>query len=309
MDAFDPVSLRLFVAICEEQSFTDAAFRENLTVSAVSKRLLMLEQQVGVPLLERGRGGIQLTAAGEALLPAARGLLQSMAQIRANLSGYAHRERDHVRVSCTPSAIISFAPQDIAEFLSANPRVNVKLDEHMAADVVRRVREGHADLGITWDQVGTGDLETVPYRMDRMVLVVYPGHPLAARSRVRFSDVLPYDCVTVYASSVAQHMQQRAAIAEGRALKSSVCVRTYEGACHVVAARLGIALVPLGACRTVLGALKLVVIPLDDEWAQRRFVVCMRDRAGLTVSTRLLLESLTRHEHQGSAGLDGLTAT
>jgi DNA-binding transcriptional LysR family regulator len=301
MDAFDPVSLRLFVAICEEQSFTDAAFRENLTVSAVSKRLLMLEQQVGVPLLERGRGGIQLTAAGEALLPAARGLLQSMAQIRANLSAYAHRERDHVRVSCTPSAITSFAPRDIADFLSAHPRVNVKLDEHMAADVVRRVREGHADLGITWDQVGTGELETVPYRVDRMVLVAHPGHPLAGRERVRFSDVLPYDCVTVSASSVAQHMQQRAAIAEGRALKSSVCVRTYEGACHVVAARLAIALVPLGACRTLMDALQLRAIALDDEWAHRRFVICLRDRAGLTVSTQLLLESLARHWNDGLA--------
>ena len=137
MDAFDPVSLRLFVAICEEQSLTDAAFRENLTVSAVSKRLLLLEQQVGAALVERGRGGVQLTAAGEALLPAARGLLESMARIRANLSGYAHRERDHVRVACTPTAVTSFAPRDIADFLATHPRVNVKLDEHMATEVVR----------------------------------------------------------------------------------------------------------------------------------------------------------------------------
>jgi DNA-binding transcriptional LysR family regulator len=294
MDAFDPVSLRLFVAICEEQSLTDAAFRENLTVSAVSKRLLLLEQQVGAVLVERGRGGVQLTSAGEALLPAARGLLQSMARIRANLSGYAYRERDHVRVACTPTAVSSFAPRDIADFLAMNPRVNVKLDEHMATEVVRRVQDGHADLGITWDKVGTGALEVVPYRLDHVVLVTHQEHPLARKDRVRFSEVLPFDCVTVSAASVAQHLQQRAAIAEGRALKSSVCVRTYEGACHVVAAKLGIALVPDGACRSLIDALGLASVRLDEEWAVRRFVLCMRDRAGLTVSALQLLESLTR---------------
>jgi len=297
MDAFDPVSLRLFVAICEEQSLTEAAFRESLTVSAVSKRLLLLEQQIGAPLLARGRGGVQLTAAGEALLPAARGLLQSMARIRANLSGYAHRSRDHVRVVCTPTAVTSFAPQDIADFVAKHPGVNVKLDEQVAKDVVRRVEEGHADLGITWDKVGTGALETVPYRVDRMVLVMHKEHELAQRDRVRFSDILPYDCVTVYAASVAQHLQQRAAIAEGRALKSSVCVRTYEGACHIVAAKLGIALVPDVATRCLIDALRLVSIPLEEEWALRRLVVCMRDRAGLTLSARLLLESLAVHGH------------
>jgi DNA-binding transcriptional LysR family regulator len=127
-----------------------------------------------------------------------------------------------------------------------------------------------------------------------MVLVTHQDHPLARSERVRFSEVLPFDCVTVSAASVAQHLQQRAAIAEGRALKSSVCVRTYEGACHVVAAKLGIALVPDGACRSLIDALGLASIPLDEEWALRRFVLCMRDRAGLTVSALQLLESLTR---------------
>jgi DNA-binding transcriptional LysR family regulator len=236
-----------------------------------------------------------LTAAGEALLPAARGLLQSMARIRANLSGYAQRSRDHVRVVCMPTAMTSFVPKDIADFVARHPGVNVKLDEHMAKDVVRRVEEGHADLGITWDKVGTGALETVPYRVDRMVLLVHRDHELAHRDHVRFSDILAYDCVTVYAASVAQHLQQRAAIAEGRALKSSVCVRTYEGACHIVAAKLGIALAPDVATRPLVDALQLASVPLDEEWAVRRLVVCMRDRAGLTLSARQLLESLAAH--------------
>jgi DNA-binding transcriptional LysR family regulator len=295
MDGFDPVSLRLFVAICEAQSLTEAAEREHLTVSAVSKRLLLLEEQIGTPLVERGRGGVQLTAAGEALLPAARGLLQSMARIRANLSEYAHQSRDHVRLSCTPSAISSYVPGDIAAFLAAHPSVYVKLDERMATEVAQRVHEGQADLGIVWDRTGTGSLETVPYRTDRLVVICHAGHPLAERQSVRFTDTLPFNGVTVDAASIAQHLQQRAAIADGRALRSSVCVRTYDGACRIVAANLAIAIVPYRATHSLIAALGLVSIELAEEWALRRFVVCMRDRFGLTASARRLLESLASH--------------
>jgi DNA-binding transcriptional LysR family regulator len=295
MDAFDPVSLRLFVAICEEHSLTEAAEREHLTVSAVSKRLLVLEDQIGTALVARGRGGVQLTAAGEALLPAARGLLQSMARIRANLSEYAHQSRDHVRLSCTPSALTSFMPGDIAQFVSAHPLVYVKLDERMASDVAHRVHEGHADLGVVWDRTGTGALETVPYRQDRLVVIAHRSHPLAERPSVRFTDTLACNFVTVDAASVAQHLQQRAAIAEGRALKSSVCVRTYDGACRIVAANLGIAIVPYRATQTLITALGLASIELAEDWALRRFVVCLRDRFSLTASARRLLDSLASH--------------
>jgi DNA-binding transcriptional LysR family regulator len=295
MDAFDPVSLRLFVAICEEQSLTEAAEREHLTVSAVSKRLLLLEEQVGASLVARGRGGVQLTAAGEALLPAARGLLQSMARIRAHLSEYAHQSRGHVRLSCTPSALTSFVPDDIAQFLAQHPSVHVKLDERMAKDVAHCVHEGHADLGIVWDRSGTGSLETVPYRMDRLIVITHPSHPLAGRADVRFIDTLPYNSVTVDAASTLQHLQQRAAIAEGRALNSSVCVKTYDGACRIVAANLAIAIVPHRATQSLVAALGLVSIELAEDWALRRFVVCMRDRFSLTLSARHLLEALASH--------------
>jgi len=292
MEAFDPVSLRLFVAICEEESLSEAADRESLTVSAVSKRLQMLEEQIGASLLERGRGGVQLTAAGEALLPAARGLLQSMARVRANLSAYASQSRDNVRLACTPSAVTSFVPRDLAAFLALHPTVHVKLDERMGTDVVHRVEEGHADLGIVWDRSGTGQLQTVPYRVDRLVLVTHRSHPLAAREQVRLTDVLSYDCVTVVAGSVAQHLQQRAAIAAGRALRSSICVRTYDGACHMVAANLGIAIVPDWCSHTLIEAHALATIPLLEDWAERQFVVCMRDRAELTMAARRLLDLL-----------------
>jgi DNA-binding transcriptional LysR family regulator len=74
----DFVSLRLFVAVCEEASIAHAAERESIVASAVSKRIADLEESIGTPLLLRHRSGVTPTPAGEALLQHARALLRSV---------------------------------------------------------------------------------------------------------------------------------------------------------------------------------------------------------------------------------------
>lgn len=71
----DPVSLRLFVAVCEERNIARAAAREAIVASAVSKRIAALEGDFGTPLLVRGRRGIEPTPAGELLLRQGRELI------------------------------------------------------------------------------------------------------------------------------------------------------------------------------------------------------------------------------------------
>ncbi|HSV77747.1 MAG TPA: LysR family transcriptional regulator [Ramlibacter sp.] len=292
MQYLDPLSLRLFIAICEQQSLTEAAEREHLTVSAVSKRLTALEEQIGSPLLERGRGGVLLTPAGEALLPAARGLLQSMARIQANLSEYAQSVPGNVRVAATLSALTCSLPGDIAAFVARQPHVRVNLEERIGREIVDSVEEGRADLGVCWDLTGTKRLQTVPYRVDHLVVIVHPEHELARRTRVSFVDTLPYERVMVDAGSIGLHLQQRLAIAEGKALKTSVHVRTYETACHIVAANFGIAIVPKEATRTLVKGMGLKAVGLSDDWARRRLVLCVRDHSELSMPARLLLEAL-----------------
>ena len=301
MKHFDPLSLRLFVAICEERSLSEAADRENLTTSAVSKRLAALEEQIGASLLDRSRRGVKLTAAGEALLPAARGLLQSMSHIQAQLSEYAGDVRGHVRVAATLSAVASFLPEDIATFARRHPTVQVSLDERWSPEVVRAVEDGSADLGVIWDAIGVSKLQTVPYRADRLVVVVHKDHELAQRKRVSFADTLPYERVAIKGGSIVQLTQHRLAIAGGAALKYHVQVGTYDAACRIAAANLALAIVPREASRPLIKGLGLKAITLTDEWAARRFMICMRERSQLTAPARLLLDMLSAQWFDGDA--------
>ncbi len=297
MKHFDPVSLRLFVAVCEEQSLVLAADRECIVASAVSKRLAALELQVGTNLIERGRRSFELTDAGKTLLISAREILQAMARLHAELSEFSDGVKGHVRVAASMSAIAEFLPEDIAAFIKRYDTVRVSLDEKLSPDVVRCVEEGRADLGICWNAVAMRRLQTVPYRADHLVLVVHRDHELAKAKTVSFAQTLHFEHVAIQQGSIVQLTQQRRAMAEGEQLKYRVQVTTFDAACRIVAANLAVAIVPKEASRPFVKAFSLKAIPLEDQWARRQFVVCMQDRASLPVPARLLVDALAAEWH------------
>lgn len=95
---FDPVTLRLFVAVCEERNIARAAARDSLVASAVSKRIAAIEREIGTALLVRGRRGIEPTAAGEVLLRQARDVLGAMERMHVEISEFATGVQGSVRV-------------------------------------------------------------------------------------------------------------------------------------------------------------------------------------------------------------------
>jgi DNA-binding transcriptional LysR family regulator len=173
--------------------------------------------------------------------------------------------------------------------------VQVALDERqLSLDVVRSVEDGSSDLGIYWgDALSNSKMQTVPYRSDRLVVVVHNSHELARRKRVSFAETLPYERVAIKGRSFVQLIQQRMAIANGTALKYHIQVGTFDAACRIAAANLALAIVPVEASKQLIKAFGLRVIPLTDEWAVRHFVICVRDRTALKVPARLLLDSLS----------------
>ena len=177
----------------------------------------------------------------------------------------------------------------------------MSLDERSGVDVVRSVEEGRADLGVCWEATGTRRLQTFPYRADHLVVLAHKDHELARRKRVSFADTLQYERVAIQGGSIVQLTQQRLAIAEGEALKDYVQVRTYDAACRIVAANLALAIVPKEPCLPLVKGLRLRAIPLSDEWALRRFVVCVRDRSELNAPCRMLLEALESEWYESGA--------
>ncbi len=291
---FDPVTLRLFVAVCEERNIARAAEREAIVPSAVSKRIAAIEQQVGAPLLVRGRRGIEPTAAGETLLRQARDVLGAMERMHAELSDFATGVHGSVRVAASASVLAEHLPDDLGEFLARHPAVRVSVDERPSQDIVRSVREGAADLGLLWDAADTDGLHRVPYRSDQLCVAVHPSHPLAARRRLSFDDALEQITVGVAPGGLMDTLLKRRAALAGRTLAYRIQVTSLEAACRIVAAGLGAAVLPREATQVYASAAALAMVSLADPWAKRRFVVCSRPLALLSATARLLLEHLRR---------------
>jgi DNA-binding transcriptional LysR family regulator len=87
-------------------------------------------------------------------------------------------------------------------------------------------------------------------------------------------------------------LTSRVAEQEGQHMHMRVQVRSFDAMCHMIAAGLGVGVLPLGACASQVQALKLKVIRLNDMWAQRRLVVAFNPKRELSASTQLLLSAL-----------------
>lgn len=288
----DFVSLRLFVAVCEESTIAQAAEREAIVASAVSKRIADLEESIGTPLLLRHRSGVTLTPAGQALLEYARNILRTVEKMQGELSEYATGIRGHIRIYASVSAIVEFLPDDISAFLKAHDNIKIDLEERVSNQVIRTVEENSTAIGVCWDYADTRDLQVIPYKTDNLVAIVHRDHPLAARDTVSFEETLEFDHVGQHPDSMMNLFLRRIAARMGKSVFNRIHVTTFEAACRIVHANLGLSIVPAEAIQDYQIQLGLRAIPLAEPWAQRRFVICLRDYEALPVPSRLFVDFL-----------------
>lgn len=294
MRDLDLTSLRLFVAACETRNIARAAAQASLVSSAVSKRLAQLEQQLGTPLLVRRRHGVEPTAAGEALLEHARGMLVSAQRVERDMAAFAAGVRGQVRVLASASAMAESLADEVAAFLHVpgHDGIRVDLEERVSVDVVQGIRDGVASIGICWDAADLRGLQSRPYRSDHLAVVVYEGHPLADRTAMAFAEALDWEHAGLPVNSAVEVKLMRAAAEHGRSLNFRVIVSNFESAMRVVRARLAITVMPREVAEPYAGIHRLRVIPLTDPWAKRRFALCYRDERSLAPAARLLVDHL-----------------
>lgn len=297
----DLVSLQLFVHVARAGSISGGAQRAHLAVGAASKRITDLEDALGSTLFERHSRGVAPTPAGQALLAHALKLLSDIDHLAADLSDHARGISGVVRMWANTAAITQFLPASIAAFLRENPGIRIGLEEGNSADVLLAVLDGRADVGICAEGVPTLGLQTRPFRRDRLVLVVPSDHALAARRSADFVDAADFDFVGLSAGTSIAARQELAAQALGRRLRVRIHVRSFDAMCRMVAAGLGIAVLPDLAVRPHLKSMGLRRIALRDDWADRSLLLAARDFAALARPARLLIDHL-RQAGEGQAG-------
>ncbi len=296
MRDMDLKTLRLLVAVCDHRNMARAAEQEHIEPSAISKRIAQLEADLGTPLLVRARRGVEPTPAGLALLEHARTMLFTMDRIASDVSAFAVGIKGNVRLIASASAIAESLLDDVASFMRepANANIKVDIEERMSRDVTRQLREGSTAVGVCWDRVDLTGLQRKPYRKDRLGLAVHPDHPLAARSRIRFEQTLDHEHVGLQPSTAVHTMLNQAAARIGRTVSYRVIVSNFDSAFRVVAANLGISVIPLEVGQSFSLKTGVKLIPLTDPWATRQFAICFQRYDALQPAAQLLVTHLSQ---------------
>jgi DNA-binding transcriptional LysR family regulator len=287
----DPLSLRLFVRVVEEGTIAAVAEREHIAAPAVSKRLRELEELFGTPLLVRTNKGITPTAAGMNLSVLSRDVLDDLRNVVLQMKAFSDGLRGSVRVLANISAMSTCMPPLVKSFSGRYPEVNVALLERDSLAITESVAANVAEIGVFTRLPHSADIEVHPFRSDELKVLVPVDHPLSTRKRVTFTETLDYEHVVLRAGTHLRFQMLNAASLAGKSLRAKVEVSSYDALCKMVQVGMGIGILPAGNA-AIYRLPGTRMLKLDEPWATRELVICVRRADALSPVARLFFDHL-----------------
>jgi DNA-binding transcriptional LysR family regulator len=173
-----------FVAIVRRGGFTRASTSLHLSQPAISRRIHLLERELGAPLFERIRSGAILTDAGRAFLPHAEALLASMRDGVDAVGGLRGPDQGGVTLAVVGTLASTSLTASLRRFREAHPGIDLRMRTALSREVSELVRRGEAILGLRYGADPDPDLVSTRIHEEPMVPVCSAYHRLAAARRV-----------------------------------------------------------------------------------------------------------------------------
>jgi DNA-binding transcriptional LysR family regulator len=288
-------SIRLFMIAYEEGNLTRAAERTNIALSAFTKRIQNLEFLLQAPLFERHARGITATPAGDEFAYHMRDILKRLNFARQAIAEFAQGIRGRVRISATPSAIVGGLAEDIFHFTEAHPHVEIELKESDSWSVVPDIENGRSDLGFNMSVMEVPPAMTASfYRRADLVAIVARNNPLAGSECLTFAELLDFEHISLGERSTLRSFFIRKADELGRPFRYRT-VSSFEVMRSMVAAGLGIGIMPKMMTRSAPDSIAVDIIPINEEWSHRNIRIFSRQDS-LVPASRLFLDHLLNRE-------------
>ena len=289
---FDLTTVRLFIATAETGSITRAAERICLAPAAASRRIKELQAQFGVVLFQRRPHGMELTGPGRALLAHARSMAHAVGRMHDDANAFRRGDQGVVRIAACTSVVLQFLPFDLRRCQADFPGIKIDLQELNSGGVIQAVLNGVADIGLYESTLGAVALPTLPYHADRLVLLTHQEHALATRRSVRLEDFLAYDVIGLGEGSAISSTLARMAAEVSCALHMPIRVRSFESMTAMIAQGLGIGVMPQAVAKAFAGGKPFCRLPIEGDWAARRFLLCHQPVAALSSAAQAVIKAL-----------------
>lgn len=251
--------IKYFVALCDELSFTRAAKKLHVSQPPLSFQIASLETELGTRLFDRTSRSVQLNEAGKTFLPHAQAVLARLDEAARQVQRVAAGLDGQVQVGLAGSHFFGPFPQFIAQFRSLRPAMQVALQEMTPNEQLGALQDARLDMCVSRNAMDKDAFISAQLLWrDPVVVALPPGHALSGRKRLSLGDLKHEDFVSLRldSSPFASNLF-KACVAHGFTPKIVQQVVELPAALNLVAAGLGVALVPSSLAQLRPGGVRI----------------------------------------------------
>ncbi|MEM9599633.1 MAG: LysR substrate-binding domain-containing protein [Pseudomonadota bacterium] len=262
------------LSVAELGHFGRAAKACHVSQPTLSGQIRKLEEELGVQLFERGRGGARPTAAGRAVAAQARIALRAATEIRLIAQAAQDPFAGEFRLGLIPTIAPYLIPRFVARLRDALPDLNVIYREDITERLVRDLEAGTLDAAILATPPESDRLEAIPLYDEPFRLVVPDGHDLSGLSHLELADIETDEMLLLTEGHCFR--DQALAICDAPTTEQSLRATSLETLINLVAQGQGITLVPALAMDGLSDDIGLKARMLDDPGASRAINLTLR---------------------------------
>ena len=188
--------LRYIDVVAREKSIRKASEKLNITSTALNRRILALEEEVGTPLFERLPSGVRLNTAGELFIQHIRSQMTDLSRVLSQISDLSGVRRGHVTVSGGPEVLSSFLPGQIAKYRQDFQAVQFDVLRQTPEQSLTALMNFETDMAFIFDSVLPSDLDIVASVSQPLFALVHADHPLAEQQILKLQDCLAWPIIS-----------------------------------------------------------------------------------------------------------------
>ncbi len=284
-------SLRMFVDVVETGSFSRAAQLNHVTQSAVSQQIRALETRYEQRLLSRSARQVTPTPAGERLFRGCKEVLARFAEVEQEI----REQANEVSGTCNVSSIYSVGLHDLHIVLKAllmtHPIVNIRLKYRRSDQVFDDVILGAADLGLVAYPLPRAGVDLIPFREDKLAVIMQSNHPLASKPKINMSAVTGYPFIGFDREAPTRKGIDKLFRDKGFELTPSMEMDNVETIKRAIELGLGISVLPLPTVQHEISNGSLVARPFAEGVFTRPISILVRKGKYLSRASQAVLDA------------------
>jgi len=186
------IDFHYFQAITKAGSIRKAAEALAITSTALNRRMLAMEEELGEKLFERQANGVCLSAAGELFLHHVQKQTADLERVKSQISDLSGVRRGHINIACSQALLTSFLPKQISTFRRKHPEITFSLFNRDRKVAESALLDNSVDLAMVFEPVFLNELQVLVCKEQQLFAIMPIGHPLSEKKEVKLSECADY---------------------------------------------------------------------------------------------------------------------